>query len=157
MLEEQGKVLEVLGDYARVTAQPTSACGSCSAKKGCGTSLLSELFSRRSRIFMAHNLVGAKAGDAVTIGLDESVMQRASVMVYLLPLLTLLGGAMLGQWLAPADMPADLFSIGGGIVGLFFPLYLIKKYSAQIFSGGRFQVRIIRVNSPETTLLKLQK
>ncbi|HID45853.1 MAG TPA: hypothetical protein EYP34_08875 [Chromatiaceae bacterium] len=147
MLEEEGIVLSVTGDSAEVVAETKSACGSCSAKNGCGTSLLASMFPQRKRSFRANNPVSAKVGDRVIIGLDESAMQFASLLVYLAPLLGLIGGAILGSWLMPSLLPgsAEIGSISMGVGGFILVLLGVKKVSPRLSGNGRYQAQILRV------------
>ncbi|WP_456404289.1 SoxR reducing system RseC family protein [Thiolapillus sp.] len=152
MLEEEGVVLSVSGSVAEVVAETKSSCGSCSAKSGCGTSLLASLFPQRKRSFRANNTVSAKTGDRVIIGLDESALQIASLLVYLVPLLGLIGGAIIGAWLAPQLAPdaAEPFSIIAGIAGFSLVLLVVRRISPWLSGRGRYQASILRVLKPES-------
>jgi sigma-E factor negative regulatory protein RseC len=157
MLREEGIVIAVKGDRAQVEARPKSACGSCSARSGCGTSLVASLFPRRGHNFIARNCVGAKPGDRVFIGLDESVLQRASLMIYLLPLLGLIGGALAGLHLARllGSSDGELLSILLGGAGMAAVLFWIRLHSYSLGGRkGRFEVEILEVipSAPITTL-----
>ena len=147
MLEEEGIVLSVNGDTAEVVAQAKSACGSCSARSGCGTSLLAGMFPERKRSFLASNTVSAREGDRVIIGLDESAMQIASLMVYLAPLLGLIGGAILGNWLMPSLLSGfgEFGSIAMGIAGFVLVLMTVRKISPRLSENSRYQARILRI------------
>ena len=157
MLEEEGVVLAVHGDIAEVVTQKKSACGSCAAKSGCGTSLVESLFPSRTRSFRARNEVRARKGDQVVIGLDESALQTASLLIYLVPLLGLIGGAILGTWLgsSPDGGTAELFSILGGAGGFFVFLAAVRRYSDMLSSKPVFQARVLRVLSPPDTVMPL--
>lgn len=152
MLEEEGMVLSVNGNIAEVVAETKSACGSCAAKNGCGTSLLASLFPQRKRSFQASNPVHARVGDRVLVGLDESALQTASLLVYIAPLLGLIGGAMAGSWLASRSMPgiAEAISIGAGIGGFALALLVVRKTGFRLSAYGRYQARILRVLHPQT-------
>ncbi len=159
MLEEQGVVLSVSGDTAEVVAEAKSTCGSCAAKNACGTSLLANLFPQRKRTFRASNPVAAQVGDRVLIGLDESVLQTASLLVYVVPLLGLIGGAMAGTWLASALMPeiAEAVSIGVGIAGFSLALLVVRKTSSRLSAHSRYQARVLRVLGPQTFPVEFEK
>ena len=145
MLEEKAEVIEVIGDFARIRAFPKSACGACSARSGCGTSLLSSLFPERGRTFMAHNSVGAGKGDRVVVGIDENSMQRASLLIYLSPLLGLFGGALVG-----VDY-SEGASILGAVLGLFLGLYAVRKWTSPEFRKQNLHLRILRVEPMSLT------
>jgi sigma-E factor negative regulatory protein RseC len=155
MLEEEGVVLAVSGDMAEVLATKKSACGGCAARSGCGTSLVESLFPQRSRAFHARNEAAAKEGDLVIIGLDESALQIASLLVYLVPLLGLITGAIGGSWLGtqPAGGYAEAFSILGGVGGFFLSLLLVRRYSDVLSRTDACQARVLRVISPDNFVL----
>ena len=69
MLEEDGVVVSISKGMAEVSVMPQSACGSCSASNGCGTSLITSLFPRRNSRFKVKNTLGAQTGEQVIIGL----------------------------------------------------------------------------------------
>jgi len=159
MLEEEGIVLSVIGDIAEVVAETKSTCGSCSAKSGCGTSLLADLFPKRNRSFQANNSVSAQVGDRVIIGLDESALQLASLLVYLAPLLGLIGGALIGTRLASVLLSgvAEAASIGFGVAGFVLMLVAVSKLSPLLSSRDRYQARIIRILAPQTVSINEMK
>lgn len=149
MLEESGLVVSMQGDFARVSTSQQTACSSCAARKGCGTSLVASLFPRRERAFLAHNPVGARPGDRVVIGLDESALQIASLLLYLAPLLGLFIGAMLGLWLFPGQegRAADLPAVTGGGIGLLLAFLVINRHAFGVLQRSRFRARILRVET----------
>ncbi len=146
MLEEEGIVVGVKGDFVEVEAQAKAGCGSCSARKGCGTSLVASLFPKRRHRFLARNEAGASTGDRVLIGLDEGALQSASLVLYLLPLLGLIGGALLGGWLARslASDDSELLSILFGVAGMTLAFAGIRNRWNGARSG-RFQAVVLRV------------
>lgn len=132
MIEETVQVMRREGDYIWFEAQPRSACGECSVSKGCGTGALSKVLGRRAVEMRALNTVGAEPGDRVVIGIAESALVRGSMAVYLVPLLVMLAGGILGENLAPqlGWSSVDVASVVFGAVGL-----LVGFMWARIFSG----------------------
>ncbi len=153
MLEEMGVVTQVKEDLAEVEAQPKAGCGSCSAHGSCGTSLVASLFPGRRRRFVARNPVGAKPGDRVILGLDETALQVASLMLYLVPLMGLLGGAVAGAMLWPggSEWPSILL----GAVGMALAFSLVRGWSRKR-QKARFQAVILRVETPVVAQLRVE-
>lgn len=153
MIEEQARVVDVRGDVATVTTVRHSACGSCDAKRGCGTSLLSNWFPQRRLTFVVNNAIGARPGDTVVVGLDEGRLQRASLMLYGLPLLGLLVGAVGGEsiyrWMA---WHPELGAVMGGLFGLTAALVLVRNATQHPSGNGGNDVRLLRVAGPTLTL-----
>ncbi len=147
MIEESGLVLSSDGDFALVETQRSSSCGSCSAKGACGTAALSKVLGSRRSAVRALNPIGARAGEEVVIGLDESAMTRTSFIFYMLPLLGLIGGAITGQWLGgwlAGAAAAEPYAIGGGIVGLLAGLFGVRRFARRVQRDPRHQPVILR-------------
>lgn len=115
MITETGKVVAVNGDKVWVQTIRTSACESCSAQHGCGQRALASVSSGRANQVLVANSLGARVGDEVTVAIDESALLGASLLVYALPLLLMLGGAVLGHQLSSG---LDGVSMLGAAIGL---------------------------------------
>jgi len=148
MIEEPATVIGLQGDFALISTRRKSACGSCNASGGCGTSLIASLFPERSSQILVSNPVKAGMGDRVIVGLDESQLQKASLLLYAVPLLGLIAGAIAGQqgalWFGFSEM-AELISILCGLSGLIAGLILVHRISMQGSGIHQNQARIIRI------------
>lgn len=146
MIEEIGQVVEVQGDYAWVETEPATSCGSCSVRKGCGTSVLASLFGRRRSPLRALNRAGARAGEQVVIGISESSLVRGSLAVYMAPLAGLLAGAVAGRYIGMELLPgyAELASIVGAVTGLLAGLAWLRFFSQASERDERYQPVILR-------------
>jgi len=140
MIEEQAKVVAIDGDMLTLQAQTQTACGSCSASKGCGTSVLSKVVGRKFTQFQAPNSIDAEVGDDVVVGIAEDALLKGSVVIYMLPLLAMFLFALLADHLlSGADASRDLMIAGSGLFGFLSGAYLAKSYflrqsSMQLFS-----------------------
>jgi sigma-E factor negative regulatory protein RseC len=134
MIEESGRVIRTSGDSAWVQTERRSSCGSCSARKGCGTGALAGLFGARLHEVEVHNPIGARPGDEVIVGISESLLVRGSLALYLLPLLSLVAGALLGEGLAPqlglrgGEAPAILGGVAGLAGGLLWLRWRTRRW-----------------------------
>ena len=133
MLLESGIVIEIFDQFAIVQTERTSYCSQCAANKGCGTASLSSVLGQKYTQIKVINHGGVKVGDKVVIGLEEQALLKSSVVLYLLPLLSLfvfaLGYEMLvtiGEW--PRYEPLTILA---GILGLFIGLNLAKRIIRQ--------------------------
>lgn len=145
MIEEQARIERVEGNIAEIIIDKQPACGSCSAKAGCGTSLIATWFGRRQPRLQLDNVIDAKPGDTVVLGMDESSLQRSSLLLYAVPLAGLLGGAIGGErgflylgW--PAELGAVLF----GLLGVIAALNFVRYRSAKRIQAGDNGVRLLR-------------
>ncbi len=157
MIEEQATVSLVDGEFAEVETERASACGSCSAKGACGTSLLSKVFGSKHSHVRVLNPVGAQAGDRVIVGLDESALLKGSFLFYIVPLLFMFVLAMAGQWLAQHYffLAAEPFSIAGGLLGLLAGLVWLRARS--VHHNKNYQAVILRRLNKEQQHVSLLK
>lgn len=146
MIEEQARVIAVTDGIAEVATLRRSACGSCNAKAGCGTSILASWFPQRQLSFQLVNQIGARPGDTVIVGLDEGTLQRASGLLYGLPLIGLLGGAVLGEFFAEQfAVSLELGAVVGGLFGLLAALKLVRTWAGLGIRRGDNGVQLLRV------------
>jgi len=128
MMTETGRVVAVDQHAVWVEVIQQSTCGSCSAQKACGQSLLQKLYQGRHHRIQVFRDDQApeqiQIGDQVTIGLPEAVIVRGSLVLYILPLLGLLLGAVIGQALFESG---DLSAIIGAALGFLCGIFVAKK------------------------------
>lgn len=155
MIEEQATVVAREGDYVWLEAQRASVCGACSVSKGCGTSALASLFGRRAARTRALDPLGVKVGEQVVIGLQEGALVQGSVAVYLVPLLAMLGFALLGEALAGqwhAGSGEGLSAVFG-IFGLFVGGVWLRGFTRRIARDRRYQPVVLRRAPRAATVL----
>jgi sigma-E factor negative regulatory protein RseC len=118
MIEESARVVSIEGTELVLEAEIKTTCQSCSAQKGCGTSLLARHVGRKLTRFRIENTLDAKVGDEVVVGLSEQAMLRGSLLVYLFPLLSMLLAALvvdaaLAEDLSGRDLLVSLAAFTG--------------------------------------------
>lgn len=120
MIENSVRVVRVEGDLAWVRTESPSSCGACGGK-GCGSSAFSRMLHPREPEYPVANPISAEAGETVVIGIEEGALLRAAVSGYLVPLLSLLLGALLGgNW-------GELQAVVGGAAGLAVAAVWLKR------------------------------
>jgi sigma-E factor negative regulatory protein RseC len=143
MLETRAIVMQIDGQHALVQADQGNGCEQCNGK-GCGTGKLSRLFCSKPRQFQVNNPINADVDDEVIISVAEGAILHGVGMVYLLPLLLLVAGAMLGnQWGLQAgqrDAYAAVCALTGLIVGFIFAKWILFRQA-----GSQFQPYIARL------------
>jgi len=100
MIEESAIVISSDNDIIVIETQKKSSCGSCSVNKTCGTGIISKYFSPKTIEFSIKNTINAKVGDAIIVGINERVFLLGSFLMYILPLLFILGFALIGDFIA---------------------------------------------------------
>lgn len=149
MIETEAIVVKVEHAVAYVQAERKSSCSGCS-ESSCGTSVLANFFGQRTPLYRASNEVGAKVGDRVVVGMDESALFKGTLLLYLFPLLFLFVGAVAGGALAVSAELKDGYSVAGALVGLVVGFLGLKFLSSKTGMGRRFQPVILSrmVNMP---------
>lgn len=126
MIEETATVVAVDGPYVWLERARASTCGSCSLKGGCGTSVLAQAVGRRTVRVRAENTLAAREGDRVVVGLLESALMEGSILMYLVPVLALLGGGLFGEFMArrlefaSTDPMAMAFGVAATVLALLW-------------------------------------
>ncbi|AQQ68031.1 positive regulator for alginate biosynthesis MucC [Microbulbifer agarilyticus] len=127
MIEERGKVVAVDGDAIWVETVQRSGCHGCAAKSGCGTGLLGDFWASASRVRVQLPPAESQAvqlHDTVVIGIGERVLASSALVVYLVPLVLLVAGALAGQALG-----SEPLAIAGALLGLIGGALAIRAYS----------------------------
>ena len=122
MIETPALVTRVEGETAWVTSKAPSSCGAC-AGKGCGSSLFSRVWHPDEPEYRVGNPIGAEAGEPVVVGLPDGALLRATLASYGMPLIFLLAGAGLGNFLfgEPGSIWGGLFGLG--LAGVWLKLH----------------------------------
>ena len=146
MIEEQAVVISSEGAFATVEARRSHACGPCGANSVCGVSALAKLLGKRRGSLSVRNPIGAGPGDRVVVGLDESVLTTGSFVIYMVPLLTLVIFAVVGQWLAVllTFESAEPMAIAGGLLGLWLGLSAARSHTSRTGGDDRYRAVILR-------------
>jgi len=143
MLEETARVIDIEDGLLIAETESRSACSHCSSS-GCTTSVVAKLFGvRRNRLVMENSL-DARPGDEVVIRIPDDLLVRASVMAYLLPLLTMLGAAALGDVLGMSEMFMSLLALAGLALGFLLVRWIIRRGPEQ-----RYRPRLSRIVAPD--------
>ena len=147
MIEEKARVIAIENGQLLLEAETRTACNACTARQGCGTSVLSKWIGRRFTRFQAPNTVNARVGDEVVVGLAEGAMLKGSVLVYLLPLLAMIVFALLADSLIPAELaPRDLLVLLSAIAGFSLMLLFSRLWLASGINRIRLTPVVLRKN-----------
>lgn len=112
MIEEQVVVTALDVDGVWVEGVQQSACGSCSAKAGCGKHTMSQL-GRKVSLWLPEDSEcdnDFSIGQQVVVGLPEGAILRSTLVLYGIPLIFLLVGAIVGNTLV-GELGSILFSV----------------------------------------------
>lgn len=144
MIEEQAVVIRVDGARAHLEIERSRPCGLCGATRGCGVSLWGRLFSSKRSGISAVNDLHAQVGEHVIIGVQEGALLASSMTAYVVPLLLVCAGALLGASLASSRAASDFYSVAGAVAGLVSGLAWVRFYTAGRRKDGRYQPVMLR-------------
>ena len=123
MQEEVGTVIESRGGTARVLVKRNSACDHCPSRSCCA-SLGGDL-----KGVDVSNVIGAKEGQQVKIGISPKAVLKASFILYMVPILALIIGAMIGSYLGSQHKEIWAIFLGlGFLVGSYFVIKALSKH-----------------------------
>lgn len=127
MIEEIARVQGVHADGSiDVITERQTACGQCKANQGCSTSVLSALLPKRSMTICLPTELKLQPGDQVVLGLSEKLFLFGTLMMYGMPLLALILGALLGQIISSwVSVSGEWLSIGVGLLAFLGTFYFL--------------------------------
>jgi sigma-E factor negative regulatory protein RseC len=123
MVEETATVVRVEQGAAWVSITTRSACGHCGSSGDCGTAMVSQLFGEKENELRLENTLDAAVGDQVVIGVSNTMLLKASMLAYILPLLALILVVGLGRSIGLGDE----MSTALGFVGLGLGLWVTNR------------------------------
>lgn len=138
MIEEVATVTAMDGDYVWVQTQRQSACESCSAQKGCGTSAIGKVVGKQYTQVRVINRFQAQVGDVVKVAMHEDLLIKSSLAVYLVPLVLMLFGGVIADAVLISAYPHWHAVLGSG-AGLALGALWLRYYSARMSKNARFQ------------------
>ncbi|MDC7715441.1 SoxR reducing system RseC family protein [Vogesella sp. LYT5W] len=142
MLETEAQVVSCQGGEAMVRPTPHSPCGQCDPQHGCRSLSLARMFVLREPLFRVRNPAAAGIGDKVIVAVHERALLVSTGLLYCLPLLALLVGAVLGRTLG--ELPSVLLAFS-----LFaLTLWWVKRYASVVTSRHFFMPTIVRRVDP---------
>lgn len=148
MIEETGRVVAVEASAVWVETVRRSTCQSCSARHGCGHSLMErDRAGARARVRALCDGHQPQVGDQVVVGVPEGALMHGAVMVYLLPMVLLFAGALVGALISGAEQTlAAPFGVAGLVIGFLFN----RWYSQRHLADTRWQPRVMQVVMPDS-------
>ena len=126
MIEELAVVVKIENHQVWVESRQTSGCGGCQQKASCTTNAIGSVLKKKSVPVDCD--IQLKTGDEVVVAIDENLLLRASLLLYLMPLIALFTGAGIADWILPDNgQYADLWIAGSALLSFLLSLWLINK------------------------------
>jgi sigma-E factor negative regulatory protein RseC len=148
MIEEQALVLnEAKHGYVNVKIHRQSACESCQLKSGCGQSALTKISSNKCIELSVLNTINAKPGDMVSLSISEQGLLSASLLMFMMPLLAMLGMSVFTRSVLAWNDGAVAIS---GLISLLFGFAYARYYAQNHSEDERFRPEMVRVDIPSS-------
>lgn len=141
-----GVVDSLKGQNAIVNLTRSTACGDCGACQMGKENL--------DRQVEAYNPVGAKVGDFVTMEMEDGKVLKAAFMVYIIPLVILVGGifgTILTLQMFQISKNAEVYGFLVGLVGMFISFVFIKKRDKKLAERGDMMITIVKINEEDSS------
>lgn len=151
MIEETGRVLSIEEGFADVETIRTSSCTSCRARHGCGHHAIAQVSSANRMRMRAIDPLTVEVGQKVVVGIPEDTLLQASVWMYMIPLLGLVGGAVLPSLWGGGSGIAVIISIIGFVGGLL----LARNKSKKEINNLDYYPKILRIETTEDSQIPL--
>ena len=134
--QEEAVVNEVDNDFVYLSTN-NSSCKSCSSQSGCSSfSFFSNTPSRSLKVL---NSLSLEKGDRVMVELKTDKLVLGTLLVYILPLVSLLFFSILGKLFL-----GEGFSILLGIAGFFLSLFITKSIMSNKGLSDQFEPKLLK-------------
>jgi len=143
MIEEVGTIVELKSaSTALVLCQKSSLCENCATSGACSMG-----DDDRSRAVEVYNPLGAAVGERVRIATNTKTFLQSSFILYIVPLIALVIGAVVGGILGKAfdfGINPDLLS---GIFGVFFMIgsFLVIRVGSGALRQEAYMPRVVAI------------
>ncbi|HDY7788107.1 TPA: SoxR reducing system RseC family protein [Vibrio vulnificus] len=134
------------GFEVALSCEQQTSCSSCSSQKSCGTGVVSKAFGNKSLLWHLDTQRRLHVGQVVEIGIPEQSLLQSAMLVYLLPIVAMLLGALFGHlvlspWLEMGEGAVVLTSMLFAFIGIL----LAKKLAQPLEQKSAAQVELMRV------------
>lgn len=149
-LETQAVVTGVAAGRILVSPRPHSPCGNCHPDGSCRSVSLVRLFARRYPEFAVESLLPVAIGDKVIVAVPERAVLVSSMLLYVLPMFSLIAGALLGGALG-----GEFVSVLLAFLAFALTLFWVKKHASRFAANHFFVPRIVR--KADTSLVQMER
>lgn len=146
MIREQGIVEEIRRNTAVIKVVRSSSCKHCADKDSCSV-------ADRNMLIEVKNSLNAKEGDRVEVSVPEGTFVKLSLMVYIFPIIALMTGAFLGNFLS-MQLNTDPSATAAITAALFLgtSFLVLKRFDNKKTTEEKFYPRMTRIVFNEKNL-----
>ena len=140
MVREQGVIERVSDRKALVRIEKNSACATCESRDNC------DVTSGKAMIIEVANELRAGEGDRVEISVPSRSFLKLAMLVYFLPVATLIAGAYAGgEWAESFHVNTTLGSIVVGCAATGVTFYFLKRFDRSSRKSGKLSPKMTRI------------
>jgi len=129
-MDEEAVVLEVKDKKAKIEIKRSKSC------RGCG---LCSLNPDGMMVAEIEDTIGVKVGDRVQVEIPDKDFLKAAFILYLVPVIGLITGALIGSKFNPH------MSILGGFIGIVLSFVFVRYYDRKMGRQKGLHSRISKV------------
>ena len=145
MATEEGIVIHTHDALARVKTTRSGSCKACTARSSCHATETGKVME-----VDAINGAGAREGDRILLHFETASLMKACFLLYLLPVIFMLMGAIFGHWLAlKTSMNVSLLSAVFGFLSLVMSFVMIRSKANTLENKDAYKPKIIKVLNHE--------
>lgn len=141
MIEEEGIVVEVNGDLAKVAVLSKSACEKCASSGVCHP-------QGEDSFMEATNPLNARKGQKVKVVLAPQLYLKASIILYGIPMAVFVAGAIIAKNAAVrygAEANSDLWAFLAGSACLVVSFFFIRRYNKKVERTREYKPVIVEI------------
>jgi sigma-E factor negative regulatory protein RseC len=144
MIEEEGIVMETAGEFAKVAILKKSACEACAAAGTCHPQDGDQSYMEAS------NPLGAAKGQRVKVVLAPQMYLKASLILYGIPMVSLVVGAIVAKNLAlrfSGEANSDLWAFVVGMAFMVISFFFLRAYNNKVEKTQEYKPVIVEILS----------
>jgi sigma-E factor negative regulatory protein RseC len=143
MIEEIGTVVELKGKHtAVIMCRKSSLCEHCATSGSCALS-----DDDQTRLIEVQNLLGASVGERVRIATSTRSFLQSSFLLYIVPLIALVIGAVIGKIVGELPAVALDPNLLSAVFGVFFMVgsFVILRVGSRALVHESYMPKIVAV------------
>ncbi len=133
MIIQPAKVIAETNSTYLLETLPKSACPRCESGKGCGGGILAQAFANKTYQLSINKNKPLKLQEMIQIGIQSTMLVRASIVLYLVPLLFMVTGAVV---VGIYTENQDFYTVMAAIAGFLTGVYIARLLSGYFMNKG---------------------
>ncbi|WP_448211952.1 SoxR reducing system RseC family protein [Colwellia sp. MEBiC06753] len=135
-MDEQAQVIAINQGSVIVQSRVKSSCSQCQQVDNCGSGQVAKAFPQPKLTLEIETSETFNIGDNVIISIPEQQLLSVAWRVYLWPIIGLMLGASLGQYLTSTqffshEWPAMIMALSGGVIGFLMSRHQVNTSPRQ--------------------------